>query len=447
MDKLYNINLKKILLVCLCSFGIVLISRLLAIHFYGVDVPFWDQWDEEATRLFLPYLNHSLELKSLFLAPLSEHSIFFTRLLNLILFILHKRMWSPLLEMQVSSVFPALTAMLLSYWHIKDRQAIKLPSIAIITIIISVPLGWEILLWGSVQSEFYIFILLSIIIIRLISNAQDISVFRFIFIVLLCMAAFFSMANAMLPTSLAGGFLILRNVYERKRTKFIIFGILLILLACVMKYCTPTLAWERTYKIASLHGFIIAFVKLFLFRGPFAHGNIIFWTPMFGIIATMFYKGYKETMQKYSFPILLYGFVLLNLIAITYERKGIFANRYTGIYLLIVVAAVFTIDEFMQTCSSAFLKKAQKIGYIAIALLFLASVPRYLKHYLQPEKDYRTQTVYSLQKAIKLLKTDPKASLKILATPPLSYPSAIGLQNKLNNPTILNFLPKKLTTN
>lgn len=444
MNRSYNISTKNILLVCFGAFSIVLIARLLIIHFYGVDVPYWDQWDVEATQFYLPYINHTLKFQAFFAQANSEHRVFFTRVLNLIIFILNGKIWSPLLEMQVQSIFPALTVSFFTFWHIKDQQAFKVLSIIIMTVIFSVPLGWENLLWGSTQSQFYCLILFSIIALRIVSNSRNIGIFLFGSIVLFCICAFFSMANGMITTALVGAFLLLNSICEKEKVKFIIFGILLVLLAIIMLHYTPPPMWEKSYRIDSLYGFFVAFSKLFLFQGPFAHCNIIFWTPMFYIIAALFYKGYKKTLQRFGFPLLLYGWVLLNLVAIAYERRGLFANRYTGIYLLIVIAAVFTVDEFMRTNANLLLEKVRKISYILIALLFIASTPHYLKHYLKPTRDCRVKTVYSLRKGIKLLKTDPKASLRVLGTPPLSYPVAATLQAILKTPGVLGFLPKSI---
>ena len=63
----------------LCVLG----AKFWLIGTYGSPTPFWDQWDAEATVVYLPWTNGSLSLSNLF-APHNEHRILWTRALGLL---------------------------------------------------------------------------------------------------------------------------------------------------------------------------------------------------------------------------------------------------------------------------------------------------------------------------------------------------------------------------
>lgn len=63
-------------------FTLVLAAKLILIAHFGQPVPFWDQWDAEAYRLYKPYLEGTLQPQA-FIEPHNEHRILLTRLLGI----------------------------------------------------------------------------------------------------------------------------------------------------------------------------------------------------------------------------------------------------------------------------------------------------------------------------------------------------------------------------
>ena len=76
---------------------VVLGIKLIFIHAFGSEVPYWDQWDAEADRLYKHYLNSNISLATLISAH-NEHRILATRIYSLALFELDGG-WDPILQM------------------------------------------------------------------------------------------------------------------------------------------------------------------------------------------------------------------------------------------------------------------------------------------------------------------------------------------------------------
>ena len=92
-------------------FLIVFSASLLFIRQNPVTVPDWDQWDIEASWLYVPYHEGALTWRSMF-SLANEHRVFFTRLLALDLLLVNGQ-WDPRLQQVVNAGMHAMTAVLL----------------------------------------------------------------------------------------------------------------------------------------------------------------------------------------------------------------------------------------------------------------------------------------------------------------------------------------------
>jgi hypothetical protein len=150
-------TLLKILAVTMLIVG----CRWWIINRYGSPVPFFDQWDAEAARLYLPWMEHHLPLSDL-IAPHNEHRILCTRLLVLGLLKANGQ-WDPRLQMSVNALIAAVTALLLMLLLARlfgrRRENVILVAIGLLWVI---PYGLENALWGF-QSHFYMLILLAVL--------------------------------------------------------------------------------------------------------------------------------------------------------------------------------------------------------------------------------------------------------------------------------------------
>jgi len=136
-------------------------ARLVLIASYGSPVPYWDQWDAEADRLYKPWLNGTLTLADLFSAH-NEHRILTTRLWLLGIFELGGGRWNPLLQMRCNTCLAAACIVSLVWClgrGLRDRERLLLQGCGILMSV--VPYGWENTLWGF-QSQIYLLVLASV---------------------------------------------------------------------------------------------------------------------------------------------------------------------------------------------------------------------------------------------------------------------------------------------
>jgi hypothetical protein len=138
---------------CLALFLVVFGARLHLVDRFGSSVPFLDQWNGEASAVYLPYLNGTLGWADLFTAH-NEHRPVLTRLEGLVLLVADGQ-WNPLLQMVVNATIIAVAATMLAYaiWTLAGRRHLAVIVIAV-AICFAAPHGWENTLAGF-QSQFY----------------------------------------------------------------------------------------------------------------------------------------------------------------------------------------------------------------------------------------------------------------------------------------------------
>jgi hypothetical protein len=139
------------LVAALC---VILGAKFSTIHTYGSDVPYMDQWDAEAWKLYMPWTEGKVPPANLF-APHNEHRVLFTRLINLGL-TLGNCQWDPLLQMSVNALLSSGFALLLLLYARKlARGAAYGAVLAVVVTLFALPLVWENTLAGF-QSQFYL---------------------------------------------------------------------------------------------------------------------------------------------------------------------------------------------------------------------------------------------------------------------------------------------------
>ena len=138
-------------------FLVVLGAKWALIHAYASSLPYWDQWDAEADRLYLPYAEGTLTVGDVF-SPHNEHRIVFTKLLSLGLLVLNQQ-WDARLQMTVNAPLHA-AALAFFAWALGGtlRERGKVFAAMIGAAIFSLPIACENTLAGF-QSQFYFVIL------------------------------------------------------------------------------------------------------------------------------------------------------------------------------------------------------------------------------------------------------------------------------------------------
>jgi hypothetical protein len=148
-------------------FLVVFSASLFFMQQNPVTAPFWDQWDVEASWLYVPYHEGGLSWRSMF-SHANEHRAFFTRLLALDLLIVNGQ-WDPRLQQVVNAGMHALTAVLLVtvLWIANQRRHLDL-LVFIGALSFAPPFAWENILL-AIQSAAYLLVLFSILSLWLVT--------------------------------------------------------------------------------------------------------------------------------------------------------------------------------------------------------------------------------------------------------------------------------------
>jgi hypothetical protein len=145
-------------------FAIIAATRLIYVSLYGVDTPYWDQWDSEAALLLKPWQEGTWTLAQL-VSLHNEHRIAYTRMLTLVLFELNSKQWDNLVEAYANAFLAAATfTVLYSQLRKFSGTPAKLVSFGAIAVIGVLPFSWENMLVGF-QSVFYFLNLFAIVLI------------------------------------------------------------------------------------------------------------------------------------------------------------------------------------------------------------------------------------------------------------------------------------------
>ena len=149
-------------------FLIVFSARLLLVRANPVMAPHWDQWDIEASWLFVPYREDGLSWRMMF-SLANEHRVFFTRLLALDLLIANGQ-WDPRLQQVVDAALHALNAGLLItiFWLANQRRRLDL-LVFIGALTFAPPFAWENVLL-PIQSAAYLLVLFTILSLTLVTT-------------------------------------------------------------------------------------------------------------------------------------------------------------------------------------------------------------------------------------------------------------------------------------
>ena len=155
-------------LLCLALFLVIIGARFWTIGEFGIDLPFWDQWDAEAKDLYIPYFEGKLTLQNWFVAH-NEHRVFFSRVLSIALLIANGQ-WDARLQMLTNSLFYALFACGL-FWLLTKSNRIRfnLALCGAFSVVFALPFGWENTIWGF-QSQSYLLLAFAMATLWLLSN-------------------------------------------------------------------------------------------------------------------------------------------------------------------------------------------------------------------------------------------------------------------------------------
>ncbi len=139
--------------LALCAAVLAFAAKLMLVHAYGSDVPYWDEWDAVGRHLLLARSLGGLHAAN-FLEPHNEHRIVFSYLLAYVLAVSNGQ-WDGLLEMSVNAAIHAALCAVLLLVARRMATGLRFAAVALVTLSLFVlPFDWENTLQG-LQSQFY----------------------------------------------------------------------------------------------------------------------------------------------------------------------------------------------------------------------------------------------------------------------------------------------------
>ena len=144
---------------------IVIIVRAWLLSRYSSSVPSWDAWGAEAAPLYSPWIDGTFQWDKLW-AWHNEHRIFFTRVLDLLLFVGNEMQWDVRVQTLASStMFATMTGMAVFWLRRHVDAPLSLLLCAVVFLAAVLPAGWANTYQGF-QSCFYFVLLFALIAIR-----------------------------------------------------------------------------------------------------------------------------------------------------------------------------------------------------------------------------------------------------------------------------------------
>ena len=320
------------------------------ILFYGVNVPYWDQWDAEA-NLYIGYIGGNLSVENIFAAH-NEHRIFTARIFYLLTFILGNG-WSPIIAMIAQAAIAGFTAfytLKIFFQHSLEIHIRKLFSIIIFCLFIQ-PLQAENIFWGF-QVCFYFLILFSIILLNQLT--KPLNFFSMAAILLFSFLLGFTMASGISVVLLAILILWMHPETNRKIIKYLTLFLLLLLLLILFKLFI-TVPGHDSLKAKGILGLLIAFVKVLGWPWSIT-GILLVWIPIALIIFNHYSKiknitdWRKKTTSFQWFALSITVWTLIQLAGIAYARGGHdpFALRYTTLFFFGTISFLFITLAFKK---------------------------------------------------------------------------------------------------
>ena len=332
-------------------------AKLLVVNSFGNATPYWDQWDAEADNLYRPWVEGSLRWHDL-LIPHSEHRIFTTRILALLLFELNGRVWDPLLQMIVNAGLHVLALLVLVYFlRPSGTERAKVLFFSFTCIVFSMPYGWENTLAGF-QSQFYFLLLFSFVFLWCVVQYESSGRLGLLVGMVACAAlSFFSLASGALTIAAGAGTLGTQWIVGVRRNRRTIVLISLLFASFVVAVVlTPMIDGHAALKAQSLSHYKHAVFQAMSWPAQPVLGLFIY-TPMVVFMVWQLCNWHiSRPMVWFVFAMCLW--VTGQIMSIAYGRAvGILSSRYLDVFsigLIVNFVCILILKEYYQNLTRLF---------------------------------------------------------------------------------------------
>jgi hypothetical protein len=298
---------------------IILGAKLSLIHYYGSDMPFWDQWDVEPQSLYISY-DHDQLLWSTLVSPHNEHRVFFSRLWALSLYAINQQ-WDAHLQTVANAFLHTFLGLWLVWilWKLNDKRDLWI-IVGLCVLILAVPFSWENTLFGF-QSSFYFLLGFSSMAILLIPQHRPFSV-AWMMGIIFAFFSLFTMGTGFFAVLVSMALIVIRAYREWQmnwRDGITLIFCFLILFAGILLMNVPE--GHTELRPNTLSDFMTALGKDLSW--PWIDVPFLFpilWSPFIILSYRTCIRG-KEKLSRYPFFVMGLGlWTLLQCIAISYAR-------------------------------------------------------------------------------------------------------------------------------
>lgn len=302
----------------------------------GDPVPYWDQWDGEALRLYRPWLTDTLAWSDL-LAAHNEHRMALTRVADLALLAAAGE-WNLWWQLLLNAALHAATAgvVVAMFWPALARAARITMTLGVV-VLFAAPSDWHNALWGF-QSAFYFANLLAAIAFAAIATGAP-GHARAWWGCGAALLALFSNASGLLVGAAAFSGLALSLLLDRRigRSWLALVSLAAVLLVGgLLHVVTPEHAPGRAQSVAQ---FVTVFTRCLAWP-QVEHGIawILLQAPLL-VLTVQTWRRREPADAALRFAWMLAAFALLQAAAVAYSRGGILPlerpiSRYFGPLLL-----------------------------------------------------------------------------------------------------------------
>lgn len=424
----------------------VLAMKLLVLAKFASPLPYGDQWEAEALRLYHPWLAHQLHWSDLFAAQF-EHRIFSTRVLDLFLLTINGQVWSPVLQMLANALIHVLALALLVHWLAGALAPTRQSGFLLFcAVMLAMPYGIENILWGF-QSQFYFELLFSFCFLRAICVSRPLSPAWWAGL-LAGVLAVLSLASGVVALLAGVLVLALRQIKAGHLAwrDMLLAGVLVLALVLVV-LTTPTVAADAGARAGSLGELLLTFIAVLSWPGLPGPGLLIY-LP-FLLYAVRLLRGPGQPVAGDWFVFAIGLWVLGQIALLSFGRSGvIFSSRYMDVFViglpLNLACICRLLPGFTADNGRALWRHTARAGLLlwcVVVLGFGLPLLSHLTYFGAQVQKIEAVGSYNVRAYLQTANSDfiLKASF-----PNIPDPDPQRLRQQLDDPLIRNILPPEL---
>ncbi len=427
-----------ILFMCL----IVFLSKMLFISRYASLMPFWDQWEGEGLSLYKPYLDGTLGFREL-LKPHNEHSIFSTRILQLVAFELNGN-WDNLTLVFLNSFVNVAAVAVVVNLAVKPLEARWAKTLVfMLTVFFSLPIAWVNIVWGF-QSQFYFVILYTSLSIWLSVGSPVLSK-RWIAGFCLGILAFFNVSGGIMIFPVLFLFSAIRFWFHPEERRNSVIGCILCLVFFAAAFMlVPTTPGAHVSRAKSLSDFILAFGRILSWPVHVWHVHaLLIWLPTAALGLHLWRKGFPKE-DKATAVLALSIWVLFIEFLLAYARATEpTSSRFLDMIMVGVVTNASAAFILLQRMRSDRLKGMLTIAGSALLVWLGAWCAYSVKISLKDVTIWKNNGIKQKENVRAYMLTGDSSFLYVPRKSHVPYRAA-AMETMLNIPEIRGILPEEL---